>query len=227
MAEVRDVEHVLSGNWHGVDAVVFEYRYSAGADAQGQTVANEYSCVLTPVPASWPGLIIEPERTHTKMADVLGLRDIDFENERFNRAFEVRSTEPRFASAFVDASMMAWLMDSAPSCGFEIVGHRLLVLAPRVYPWQIDTVLVTTASFLEHVPAVIGRYTRRRDPNRRRDRSGLARMARWPYVNVAVDTDGSIRSAVVHRRLHSAHASTKNPLPSSRTSACQTSRPSR
>ena len=40
-ADIRDIEHVLSGLWHGTDVVVFEYRYMTGANAQGQGVAHE------------------------------------------------------------------------------------------------------------------------------------------------------------------------------------------
>jgi hypothetical protein len=154
-AEIRDVEHVLSGAWHGTDVVAFEYRYTAGS-AQGQSAVHEYSCVLRPVPASWPDLIAEPERMPTRAADVLGLRDIDLEHEGFNRAFEVRSADPRFASAFIDARMMAWLMGSASDYGFEIVGHRLLVFGPRVSPWEVGSVLATTDAFLAQVPPIIG-----------------------------------------------------------------------
>jgi hypothetical protein len=154
-AEIRDIGHVLSGLWHGSDVVVFEYRYMTGASAQGQGVAHEYSCVLTPVPVSWPDLIVEPERMPTRTTDVLGLRDIDLEHEGFNRAFEVRSADPRFASAFLDARMMAWLMDSVSGYGFEIVHHRLLVFGPRVAPWEVGSVLATTETFLAQVPPVI------------------------------------------------------------------------
>ena len=153
--EIRDIGHVLSGLWHGTDVVVFEYRYMTGASAHGQGTAHEHSCVLTPVPASWPDLIVEPERIPTRATDVLGLRDIDLEHEGFNRAFEVRSADPRFASAFIDARMMAWLMDAGSDYGFEIVHHRLLAFGPRVLPWEVASVLATTEAFLAQVPPVI------------------------------------------------------------------------
>lgn len=156
MAETRDVAHVLSGSWHGRDVVVFEYRYTSGADAQGQAIAYTFTCVLTPVPTSWPDLVVEPERLPTKIADALALRDIDLEHEGFNRSFEVRGTDPRFTSALLDARMMTWLTESAPvGFGFEVVGSRLLTFVPQLQPWQIDTVLVSTTAFLDQVPSVI------------------------------------------------------------------------
>jgi len=156
MAETRDVSHVLSGTWKGIDVTAFEYRYTSGANAQGQANVFAYTCAVTPVPSSWPDLVVEPERLPTKIADALGLRDIDMELEAFNRAFEVRSTDPRFASAFLDARMMAWLMTAAPAgFGVEIVGGRLLGFVPEVYPWQTESLLVTVKAFLGQVPTVV------------------------------------------------------------------------
>jgi hypothetical protein len=156
LAETRDIVNVLTGTWRGLDVVAFEYRYTSGTDARGQSQAFTYLCVLTPVPASWPDLVVEPERLPTKLADTLALRDIDMELETFNRAFEIRSTDPRFASAFLDARMMAWLMESAPvGFGAEIVGGQLLTFVPDLLPWQVDTVLAATVGFLEQVPPVI------------------------------------------------------------------------
>jgi hypothetical protein len=156
LAETREVGHVLSGTWHGRDVTVFEYRYTSGADAQGQAIAYAFTCVVTPVASSWPDLVAEPERLPTKLADALALRDIDLELEAFNRAFEVRSTDPRFASAFLDARMTAWLSESAPAgFGVEIVAGRLLTFVPVLMPWQIDTALAATTGFLDQVPATI------------------------------------------------------------------------
>jgi hypothetical protein len=157
LAETRDIAHVLSGTWRGIDVVAFEYRYTSGTNAQGQANVFAYTCAVIPVPSSWPDLVVEPERVPTKVADALGLRDIDMELESFNRAFEVRSSEPRFASALLDARMMEWLMTSAPAAfGVEIVGGRLLGFVPEVYPWQTESLLVTVKAFLDQVPSIVG-----------------------------------------------------------------------
>ena len=42
--------------------------------------------------------------------DAVGLGDQDLESERFNRAFDVRASDRRFASALLDARMMEWLL---------------------------------------------------------------------------------------------------------------------
>ncbi len=44
--------------------------------------------------------------------------DIRTESEEFNRRFEVRSSDRRFALAFVDARMMRWLLDQPPGNRF-------------------------------------------------------------------------------------------------------------
>jgi hypothetical protein len=156
VAQTRDIKNVLTGIWHGRDVIAFEFRYTAGTDAQERAQVFEATCVLTPVPSSWPDLVVEPERLPTVLADALGLRDIDMELEAFNRAFEVRCTDARFASAFLDARMIAWLMESAPvGFGVEIVGGRMLAFVPELLPWQVETALAAAAGFLDQVPVAI------------------------------------------------------------------------
>jgi hypothetical protein len=156
LAETRNIVNVLSGTWQELEVVAFEYRYTSGLDAAGQAQAFTFICVVTPVPSTWPDLVVEPERLPTALADALGLRDIEMELEAFNRRFEVRSSDPRFASAVLDARMIDWLMGSAPvGFGVEIVGGQLLAFVPDLLPWQVETVLAATAGFLDQVPAAI------------------------------------------------------------------------
>ena len=43
------------------------------------------------MPAGWPNLSIVPEGVGSRLATSVGRRDIEFELESFNRAFEVRA----------------------------------------------------------------------------------------------------------------------------------------
>ena len=60
------------------------------------------------------------------------LSDLRTESEEFNRRFDVRAADRRFANALLDQRMMAWLLEQAPDSGFEIVDGRLMVFRARV-----------------------------------------------------------------------------------------------
>ncbi len=151
---MRGLEHVSWGTWNGLEVEVFEYWYAVGSDPQRNDY-ERFTCVLTPVPATWPDLTIEPERLVTRIPQAVAMPDIRFESEAFNRAFHVRSADPRFASALVDARMIAWLVDDAPGYGFQIAAHRLLAFTERVEPWQTESVLGMTGGFLTQVPGAV------------------------------------------------------------------------
>lgn len=149
-ATIRDLENVLSGPRNGVEVALFDYRYSQGEDADFR-----FSCAMVPVPSTWPTFLLRPERALSRAARDVGLRDIETESEAFNRAFEVRCADRRFALALLEPRMMEWLLDLGPRSGFEIWGGRLLCFAPQVKPWEIESVLRTALAFRERIPRVV------------------------------------------------------------------------
>lgn len=154
LAEVRVIEHVSWGSWLGLDVEVFEYWYaSEDPGAPGQ--AKRFTCVLTAVPATWPDLSIEPKRLATQIADAVGLPAIRSESIAFNEAFHVRSSDPRFASAVVDAQMISWLLDDARDHGFQIAAGKLLTFTGQVHPWETERVLGMAGGFLAKIPRAV------------------------------------------------------------------------
>jgi hypothetical protein len=57
------------------------------------------------------------------------MSEVTLESETFNRSFTVRSADPRFASALLDARMMAWLLDRSGEWG--VVGSLFPPPTPR------------------------------------------------------------------------------------------------
>jgi hypothetical protein len=107
------------------------------------------------VDAAFSPLSIARENVLTRLADSVGLDDVQFELEDFNRAFNVKSGDPRFANAFVDQRMMRWLMTSPRGMAFETSGPWLLVWCHRVAPADIPGVLETLKGFREQIPRVV------------------------------------------------------------------------
>jgi hypothetical protein len=144
-----NLDNVVWGTWHGLPVRAFEYEFSASEDDR-----RELSCAMVAIPRGWPALVIRPESFVTRVAHV-AVPDIAFESEEFNRAFSVRGEDRRFASAFIDARMMAWLLSLEPRWGFEIEGPWLLGYRDRVRPWELESVLETVATLLDKIPPAV------------------------------------------------------------------------
>ena len=54
-------QHVTWGTWHGLDVEGFEYWYAVGSDPSRNDY-RRFTCVLMSIPASWPDIVIEPQR---------------------------------------------------------------------------------------------------------------------------------------------------------------------
>jgi hypothetical protein len=156
MASARDMENTASGTWRGADIVVGDYWFARSGRPEKEDY-ERYTCVLTAAPSTWSDLSVVPERIASRLRGAIGLDDIEMESEQFNRSFEVRAMDPLFASAFVDARMMEWLLSQVPGVGFEVLGGRLLVFRPRMTASVDDLAraLELLDAFLAHVPRVV------------------------------------------------------------------------
>jgi hypothetical protein len=153
-ATAKDIENTSWGTWRGMEVVVIDYWFVRSSDPSRDDY-RYYTCAATPVPAAWPNISIVPEDVGSRLATAVGRRDIAFELESFNRAFQVRSDDPRFAHALVDARMIDWLQALPPDTGFEISDGTLLCRTPRRPDRDVTWALETMATFFGRVPPVI------------------------------------------------------------------------
>jgi hypothetical protein len=154
----RGIENVLSGTWHGLDVRAFDFwYYEESTDSNGHTSRSysRFDCAVVPIAAACPALSIDHETILTRLAGALSFHDIEFEDEAFNRAFNVRGNDRKFANDVVDARMMAWLQEHAADFAIEIVGKRVLVAGPKVGPTELVQVIGTAKAFVDQVPRVV------------------------------------------------------------------------
>jgi hypothetical protein len=154
LATVRGLENVMFGSWQGHELHVFEYWYARSSNPSLNDF-ERFSCVVMPLPGWWPDLVIVPETLASRALDHLTMGEVNLESEAFNRSFAVRSSDPRFASALLDARMMAWLLERSAEWGFEVAGGEVLCYRSRVQPWELRQVLETASGFLDQVPEVV------------------------------------------------------------------------
>jgi hypothetical protein len=154
----RGIENVMWGFWHDLEVRAFDYwYYEESTDSNGHRSKSyhRFDCVLAPLDVRCPQLEIAEENVLTRIADALTFRDIEFESEEFNRRFNVKGSDRRFASAFCDARMMEWLLRHGEGYAFEVVGDRLLCWCRRVSPPGIVHMIGTAKAFREQIPDVV------------------------------------------------------------------------
>lgn len=154
----RGTENLVWGTWQGLGVKEIDYwYYEESTDHEGRRsrTYHRFSCALTEITAACPHLAIARETFLTRLADHAGFRDIEFESEEFNRAFNVKAADPKFASDVVDPRMMQWLLYAGPDFGYEIAGPFVLSYTRRLRPHEIERLLGCLKGFLEHIPRVV------------------------------------------------------------------------
>jgi hypothetical protein len=154
----RGTENVMWGVWQEVPVREFDYwYYEESTDSQGHRTKSYYrfSCSVTEIEAACSHLTIDRENLVTALADRIGLRDIEFESEDFNHAFNVKSKDRKFANDLVDARMMQWLLQADHAFRFEVSGKWLLAFSKKRRPRELIPLLGTLLQFREHVPRVV------------------------------------------------------------------------
>lgn len=168
----RGVENVVSGeDDDGLPVRVFDYWfYDQHTDAKGNTSRrySRFTCAILPLPdLHAPRLRIEPEHLLSRLGDALGFKDQQFESEEFNRRFQVRCDDARFASTVVDARMMDWLLGLRGDHRIELLGAHVLIATDRIDdPAGCLAMHDVAKGFRDQIPEVTASLY----PSRRQDR---------------------------------------------------------
>ena len=156
--EGRGVENVMWGPWQGGEPVTaFDYwYYTESTDSKGHRTRSysRFSCAMVEVPAAFPHLEVARENLFTRMADGMGLEDIEFESPEFNRRYNVKATERRFAYELLDTRMLDWLVGFDQGYAFEVVGNRVLAYRRRTNAAGLLPLIGTLRMFRDRIPRV-------------------------------------------------------------------------
>ncbi len=139
-------------------ARVFEYQYTThSTDSKGNRTSSttHHTVTVFDVPANCAHLTIGPENMATRLADHIGMRDIEFESEEFNRMFNIKCPDRQFASAFCDAQMMQWLMTNADKTRFELNNGFGIAYTSKMAPPALPAVLNFGQQFRAAIPTVV------------------------------------------------------------------------
>ena len=153
----RGTENLLSGTWQGMAVTEFDYwYYEESTDSKGGRTRTYYrfSCAVAEIPATCPQLTIARENLFSRMADHLGFSDINFESEEFNRAFNVKAKDRKFANDLIDPRMMQWLLREGGDFGYEVALRWVLCYSKKRRPTELVPLLGSLKGFGDHMPRV-------------------------------------------------------------------------
>jgi hypothetical protein len=149
----QKLENVMSGEWKEVRLKVADHSYRVTRHLWTLWRIRRwrrFSVALADLDAFIPQLSLTPRRFRDRLDG-----DIRFESEAFNRMFEVSTQHREFAFQFLDAPMMAFLLDAGPGFSFEVVGGQALVSCSRLPVTGLERLLDVAAGFHRRVPHLV------------------------------------------------------------------------
>jgi len=156
--EKRAVELVISGEHDGLPMRLFDYwYYDETSDSQGNRsrTYHYFTCGLVTIPAACPRLRLGHENFITRLGDHLGLHDVVFEYDDFNRRFRVKCDDQKFAFSLFDGKMMQWLLGADHFDSVEVDGPWVLLASPKIDPAQWLGLGSWLEQFHRQIPAVV------------------------------------------------------------------------
>lgn len=133
--------NVIEGRYSGHAICLFDYHYETHSrDSKGrrQTHHHYFSFFILNQSRRFPELRIYPESFLSKLGQMIGFDDIDFESAEFSRAFTVRSNDKKFAYDVCHTRMMEYLL-ARRDLSIEIEGHSVAIGCDRrLKPEEIE-----------------------------------------------------------------------------------------
>jgi hypothetical protein len=152
--------NILEGTYRGYAVQAFDYHYETySRDSKGRrkTDHHYFSYFILEQELSFPELRIYPETFFSKLGQMIGFDDIDFESAEFSRAFTVRSKDKRFAYDICNADMMQYLLRHR-NLSLEIEGRCLaLSFNARLQPHEVEANLDRLIAIREMFPEYLYR----------------------------------------------------------------------
>ena len=137
----RRATEVLRGTFESRPVVSFSYAWTTGS-GKNRTTHHAHVVALS-LPAYLPTVEVTPEGLGAKLAKLVGVQDIQFESDDFNRAYRVAAGDERTGHAIVHPRLMerllradafdsAWRIDGTSILSWETGTTDLDRLASRL-----------------------------------------------------------------------------------------------
>lgn len=122
----RRASDTLRYNVRGRHGYSFTYTYTTGSGEDETT--HTHHVVSLDLPHPLPRLVLRPETTMSRMGKLIGMQDVQFESEDFNRAWIVQSEHLPGAHDILHPRMMEWLLQVQP--------RNIVIEDETMYVWS-------------------------------------------------------------------------------------------
>lgn len=150
------VHETIIGTHEGQSFRAFAYQYKTrSTDGQGRTTTttHQYSVVALDLGASFPALRVTPENMLTRLVGKALGHDLLLEDEDFNRAFTVRTSDAKFATDVLHPRQMEFLKTYGREVEWFISGSvAVSALDATFRPAFILPTLGYLAAVVSHIP---------------------------------------------------------------------------
>jgi hypothetical protein len=151
----RYARNVMEGVFEGHPVLAFDYHYTTGSGKN--TEHHQISFFILEQELDFPELRIYPEDVLSKLGQMIGFEDIDFESAEFSRAFCIRSKDKKFAYDICNAGMIEFLLGHK-DYSIEIEGHCVAMsFSRRLDPQDIPGKLRDLVTIRSHFPEYLYR----------------------------------------------------------------------
>lgn len=148
------LQNLICGNRDGIDWYLFDYSYQtqSGTGENQSTTTHSYGIVAARVPLSLPRLTLTPENMFHRIGSKLGVQDLTFELEEFNRRYFIQSQDPKRAHDLLHPKAIEYLMGK-PVRHWQMAGTYVLISqSGTLRPQQFHEMLSEMEGFLQLVP---------------------------------------------------------------------------
>lgn len=124
----KRVTWLATGTIEARDVFALEHRYVVST---GQvTAVITHTVVACRCPSFWPSIDLQPETVFHRLADRLGLSDVEVESERFNRRWRVKTSNPDLALAIFTPESQS-MLENAPRAESWTIGDGWIRVVRR------------------------------------------------------------------------------------------------
>ncbi len=143
--------NLCRGRWRGRDIEVFDLVRGPGEDDE-TTCRRPYTCVLVKADLPLIPLVVRPIEADERPGAILGYEQVAADSAAFDAAFQVESTDRKWAADLLHPRQQDWLL-SRPRHRLELAGWSCLVAGcGRLEGEGLEELLITAAGFLDNIP---------------------------------------------------------------------------
>ena len=152
--------NVMHGVYKGHQLRCFDYRYSAvGNEGEDSRKSFFLTCLVVQAPIPFPPLSLRPEGFRDHLRHAIGIEDINFESDEFNRKFSVACPDRKFAYDVIHQGAIEYLLHHSSmhiaGNGMSVVFHFGPSRGLLPLPAAVMDLLDASCEFLDLLPAYL------------------------------------------------------------------------